>query len=366
MYKSENNYLVQLDGIRAIAVTCVMLSHFIPYHLIRFVPFGSMGVNLFFVLSGFLITRILIKTKIDNEFKKNKLSYYLVQFYFRRTLRIFPIYYLTIFLLFIIHVIPDKAHLFWLLSYLMNIKFSMPTIWESSYFGHFIHFWSLCVEEQFYLFFPISVFLISIKKLKYVFLLFIIVGISSRLLLYILNAPINSLYVLTPTCFDSFGIGALLAYMFIFQKDKLENILRNRIIILIFVIVFILSLIISRNFLENYKECRTVLERFLFSLCCFYFVGIAALGSYSGKTKLFLQNSKIIYVGKISYGLYIYHNFVPYINTSIAEKFNFKPLIYMNSNIILSLILNIIITFLIASFSWRFIENPINKLKNKY
>ena len=139
---NKNSYLIQLDGVRAIAVSIVMLSHFVPYHLIRFVPLGSMGVNIFFVLSGFLITRILIKSKMENELKKDSTSYYIKQFYFRRTLRIFPIYYLTIFVLFLIHIIPDKAHLYWLLSYLMNIKFSLPNVWESNYFGHFNHFWS--------------------------------------------------------------------------------------------------------------------------------------------------------------------------------------------------------------------------------
>ena len=363
---NKNSYLIQLDGVRAIAVSIVMLSHFVPYHLIRFVPLGSMGVNIFFVLSGFLITRILIKSKMENELKKDSTSYYIKQFYFRRTLRIFPIYYLTIFVLFLIHIIPDKAHLYWLLSYLMNIKFSLPNVWESNYFGHFNHFWSLCVEEQFYLFFPFLVFFIPTNKLKNVFLVLIFIGVFSRFLLYFFNAPLNSIYVLTPTCFDAFGIGALLAYLYIFEKEKLEKILDKRSSIIILVLVFILSLIISRHFIINYKECRTVLERFLFSLCCFYFVGIAALGNYKGKIKLFLENPLVLYTGKISYGLYIFHNFVPYLMNIFAKKYNIAALLYIKSHLFTSFIFYTLITFIIATLSWHIIEYPISKLKNKY
>ena len=363
---NKNSYLIQLDGIRAIAVSIVMISHFVPYKLIRFVPLGSMGVNIFFVLSGFLITRILIKSKIENELINRNNFYSLKQFYFRRTLRIFPIYYLTIFTLYLFHLVPDRAHLYWLLSYLMNIKFSLPDVWESNYFTAVVHFWSLCVEEQFYLFFPFLVLFISTNKLKKTFLFLIFIGLFSRFLLYYFNAPLNSLYVLTPTCFDAFGIGALLAYLYIFEKEKLKKILDKRSSIIILVLVFILGLIISRHFIINYKECRTVLERFLFSLCCFYFVGIAALGNYKGKIKLFLENPLVLYTGKISYGLYIFHNFVPYLMNIFAKKYNIAALLYIKSHLFTSFIFYTLITFIIATLSWHIIEYPISKLKNKY
>ena len=227
-------------------------------------------------------------------------------------------------------------------------------------FGHYV------LRNNFIFFFPFLVFFIPTNKLKKVFLFLIFIGVFSRFLLYIYNAPLNSIYVLTPTCFDAFGIGALLAYLYLFEKEKLEKTLANKNAIIILVIVFITGLVISRIFIKDYKECRTVLERFLFSLCCFYFVGIAALGNYTGRVKLFLENPSILYIGKISYGLYIFHNFVPYLMNLFAKKYKITPLIYINEHLFTSLLFYTFTTFLIAALSWRFIENPISKLKNRY
>src|ERR1700753_4156554 len=93
--KEERTYFAQLDGLRCLAVMSVLICHWIVYRAVALVPLGSMGVNLFFVLSGFLITRILLLSK--EEYQAGTLAHPIRRFYFRRTLRIFPIYYLSIF-----------------------------------------------------------------------------------------------------------------------------------------------------------------------------------------------------------------------------------------------------------------------------
>jgi len=368
----------QLDGLRCIAVVAVLISHWVKYWAVVVIPLGSMGVNLFFVLSGFLITRILLLSKDEENvstFKSIK------KFYIRRTLRIFPIYFLTIFLIILLNIKGVRENMFWLLTYTQNIKFAMPGVWESGQMRYFVHLWSLSVEEQFYVFFPLLIFLIPKPKIKLFFYIVISTGVLSRLLLYIISAPKNSLYVFTPCCFDSFGIGSLLAYLLMYELETLTRILNKNYFFLIAVIIFTIDIIYSRLYIEGYGECRTVLERFLFSVCCFWIVGKAAINSYTGFMRHFLENKFVIYIGKISYGMYVYHLFIyPFFEHyiwTIYTKYSapilgsyiwrvilkYSPPNY--GNMMYQTCFLFIVTIFIASVSWYLIERPLNRLKEK-
>ena len=169
--------LPTLDGLRGIAILMVLIGHFHQGHLIReYFPLlskvisriasaGDIGVELFFVLSGFLITGILLDTK-DQPHSLSK-------FYVRRVLRIFPLYYgalaivLVVLPIFVPLDAPGKeivARQGWLWVYLINFPL-VPWIWDESGMFMFGHFWSLCVEEHFYLIWPWVVAAISPKRL---------------------------------------------------------------------------------------------------------------------------------------------------------------------------------------------------------
>ncbi|HTB32844.1 MAG TPA: acyltransferase, partial [Bacteroidia bacterium] len=211
MIKSLNQrskHFNQLDGLRCIAVAIVLISHWLRYKAVDLVPLGSMGVNLFFVLSGFLITRILLISKEENGGKA--IWPPIKHFYLRRTLRIFPIYYLTIIFLALINFPSTRENIAWLLTYTFNIKISLLSASVNNSVGFLFHLWSLSVEEQFYIFFPLLLFLIPKSKIKSFIYSVILFGVASRLILYVLAAPKDSLYGLMPCCLDAFGIGALL------------------------------------------------------------------------------------------------------------------------------------------------------------
>lgn len=384
-YKLKLTHFEQLDGLRCIAVMAVLICHWVTITAVEVIPLGSMGVNLFFVLSGFLISRILFVNKDSNDL--NNISHFgsLKQFYIRRSIRIFPIYFITIFVLFLINFEAVRENIGWLVTYTLNIKFSQPNVWESNQLGYLVHLWSLCVEEQFYIFFPFLIFFIPKSKLKITIYGLIILGILSRFLLWQFDAPKNSIYALLPSCADAFGIGALLSYYFLYEIENLKKIISNNILFISVVVIFIVSIIYSHYFIYKYGECRTVLERFLFCVCCFWIVGKAALGNYSGWIKKFLENKRVVYLGKISYGLYIYHNFIhPLLIQSVNKLYSnltFKRYfekIYYNTHLtffknfvnnngsILMVILLFSLTILVASISWRYIEKPINQLKEKF
>src|SRR6266568_1679125 len=141
------NYVNKIDGLRFVAIALVVIEHFAPFIGERY-TMAYYGVDLFFVISGFLITSILFNSRQNDTFFN---SY--KKFIGRRTLRIFPIYYLTILILFLINLEVVRQYLFYFLTYTYNyawIYYKIPL-------NPVRPFWSLCVEEQFYLFWPIIV-----------------------------------------------------------------------------------------------------------------------------------------------------------------------------------------------------------------
>jgi peptidoglycan/LPS O-acetylase OafA/YrhL len=118
-------YIKQLDSIRAFAVILVIISHWFPYHYVKILRFGNVGVEIFFVLSGFLITRILLNSREKSEtFGKSKIEI-LKNFIARRSLRIFPIYYILLVFLFIFAKSTTNIEndLFYYVSYTSNWLF---------------------------------------------------------------------------------------------------------------------------------------------------------------------------------------------------------------------------------------------------
>ncbi len=142
----NSGYLRQLDGLRALSVAAVAWSHWRAYWFRESsVPWAEFGVETFFVISGFLITGILL----DNRSESSK-PFVLRQFYARRFLRIFPLFYATLVIGFVLRADSLRQTLFWHAGYLSNIYFYL---W--GWCGQLSHFWSLAVEEQFYLFWPL-------------------------------------------------------------------------------------------------------------------------------------------------------------------------------------------------------------------
>jgi len=342
------NYLKELDGLRCIAVSAVMIGHWTyKYSFHRYtLGLGIHGVNLFFVLSGFLISRILIATKELNQ----KPSFTLKQFYIRRALRIFPIYYLVLLIAFILNIPNCRPAIGWLLTYTSNIR----SFFSGFDFQYMIHFWSLSVEEQFYIFFPLLVLITPKKHLLKLFSGLTVMAILSRVIAFhFIHNKEGAEWVsfaFTPCCFDCFSIGAILAYLFIYKPDLLKRILKYRIFYWIcFLVAFITYLIYSEKVPSMFD---VIAVRFLYSVFCFWLIGKASLGEFKNGFGAFLLHPAVIYLGRISYGIYIFHNFMSYIYGSL-----FFPGIDL---------LYFVTTVALASLSLKYFEKPINDLKRKF
>lgn len=362
--KENSLYLRQLDGIRFLAVTMVMIDHWSGDSL--GFPISYLGVCMFFVLSGFLITRILLNAKAKDESLERGHGFSLKQFYIRRTIRIFPIYYLTIFVLFLLHTKPVREHLFWTLTYSTNIFVAIKHTW----LGIIDHLWSLGVEEQFYLFFPFVVFFIPTKYLLKVLYGFIILSVGLRMYFYLSGTPWMTPYVLMPTSLDAFGMGGVLAYFFKENNHNFRKIITNKVLLIGSLLLYVLVVLWSKKVGEGQNYVTIIWLRFFESLLSLFVVGNAAY-NFEGIVKSILENKVINYLGRISYGLYIYHFLIynAYNNSDIPNHpidriLQKLPLI--EQNMTLKIVFLYALTVLVATLSWYLIEKPINQQKEKF
>lgn len=343
------DYIVQLDGIRFLAVAGVLFGHWVeaPYlkHLTTFVAAES--VHLFFVLSGFLITRILLQNKIKAAASPLKV---LRQFYIRRVLRIFPLYYFVLFMGVVFSIPYAKEYFWWFFTYTANIKIGLI----NGFAGYYSHLWSLAVEEQFYIFFPLLILFFPVRHHLKLFLLLIAGAIVSRIMIYFYFSSPGSViwvsYTFTTACFDCFAVGALLAYLQVYKRELLQRLLKRSYIFLFFLLLTIALYIF--DFINKPGLVFIATGRTLFSLFVFWLIGKASSPGFKGVIGKFFEYPPVIYLGKISYGIYVYHYLVPWLfqkagfNHFSGEKFFFLA-----------------VTIIIASASWHFFENPINRLK---
>jgi peptidoglycan/LPS O-acetylase OafA/YrhL len=360
-------YFEQLDGLRFVAVSLVLFDHWLAER--NTLPLGPLGVNLFFVLSGFLITGILIRSKMKDDTLSRSHWFSFRQFYIRRSLRIFPVYYLSVFVLMALHSSSVEGKEWWHLCYATNLYIAIKQTW----LGVTDHFWSLAVEEQFYLFFPMVIFLTPIKWLPRFFVGFVGLAVLLRILLFVNHTDWVVQYVSMPTSLDAFGAGALLAYFSIFNTTLFQTTLTNKKTLLLSIAAFVVVIISEKTLYTTHRNFSTeVLERLIGAIMCFYIIANAVIG-YNGIVKWLLVNPVSNYFGKISYGLYVYHNFVFNYYHTQTDHFTLKSLhkIYgivpmLQGQVWFELLYYFILTTLLATISWYFFEKYINNLKRYF
>jgi peptidoglycan/LPS O-acetylase OafA/YrhL len=350
----DGKYYKYLDSYRFIAVFLVILMHWLPSYLGKSF-LGKIGVDMFFVLSGFLITEILLKQrdKIDKHSNATKKVTALKIFYIRRALRIFPIYYVVIFIFFLLREPDLTTHLNYYLFYGANYLLVFYKDWA----GMFTHLWSLAVEEQFYLIWPLFILLLPFAVLKR--------GIVSLLILSLLfvcyisfNEDIFQRYNLL-SCLNVLGVGSLLAFL----KFKSHSILTPSYIdhIVFWPGLFIIGFFVT-GFFTNYFLLQIVIN-------IVAFVAIKFLITRENKMlDIFMNNPFFSFLGKISYGLYLYHNFIPWLLRNITgtetQFVVFKTQWFSAPHGFVEIFIEqFLLLLIIASLSWFLLEKPINKLK---
>jgi peptidoglycan/LPS O-acetylase OafA/YrhL len=334
------NFKPQINGLRALAVLLVLVEHSLSdAFLIKKIGPGFLGVRLFFVISGYLITGILLSAKQEAA----SLGWSLRQFYARRFLRIFPPYYLLLLILALVGAREYLDHWTWHTFYASNFLLVRAGDWIPL----LSHFWSLAVEEQFYLVWPLLILLVPARRLPWVIGAAIVVGMASRGAMAVAGFSGVAVRSLTTSCLDILGVGALLAYVERFHPRVVPGLLRWGLVAGVGLFLPMLALRLN----EGSWTIRAVFLDLSAALMFLWAIGRAAQGTLP---KL-LENRALAYIGQISYGIYLIHPVLPEAFEGLGRPL---PELGWWHFAVLSAW-----TVGLASISWHLYEKPINTLK---
>jgi peptidoglycan/LPS O-acetylase OafA/YrhL len=341
----------QLDTIRALAAGMVILSHWAP-GVATFWLNGHVGVQLFFVISGYLITGILLDARQEAERVGLHAQVVIQRFYIRRVLRIVPLYYATLAWTYAVGFDAVRNSIQWHIPYLSNVFFALRGEW----FGEVAHFWSLAVEEQFYFVWPWVILFASKRWLLPLITVCIAIAVPFR---YVIEQLVGlhaiAVIVLPVASLDTLGMGALFAVLERMQGRSQESTVRAASLATILGSVGLLAFMACHLMprLVGPHEWMNTVGKALLAPAALGIVYPAARG-IAGPVGRLLAWEPLIYLGKISYGLYIFHFFVPAMTSSIFARYGL-PVKELGGPYTFFL-LNLLVLVLLSSLSWHLFE----------
>ena len=305
------------------------------------IPGGQIGVNMFFVISGYLITLLLIKEEETKGFISLKL------FYIRRTIRIFPVYYLLLIIYFIFQLLGwfDFTTNSWIrsITYSKDFPITGGSDWESG------HLWSLSVEEHFYLLWPFLFKFLKNQKIPFAFLIIIVVTIVR------LTTDLSHFHLFTRA--DALMWGCIFAIYNDSCINFLNNIYKKSSLFLLIPFVLLFVVLAGKKILASlgFQDCEHFNVAFLGSyglltdLCTGFIILISV--NFSGNLWFkFLNSTLLNYIGKLSYSIYLWQQI--FFSTKVGFLNTFPY--------------NIIAIIIVANISFYLVEKPLLKLRTKF
>jgi peptidoglycan/LPS O-acetylase OafA/YrhL len=355
---SDPRYKPQLDSLRTLAVFGVMIEHYIPgSDWIRgHIPCGALGVRLFFVLSGYLITGILFRSRLRLDASDQSLKKILKNFFARRFIRLMPVYY--VYLLAVALTMPFARPYLWaFVLYLQNFLFAArPELFAKM----LAHFWSLAVEEQFYLTWPFIILLVPRRYLLATVSVFIVAGPLSRIVGLAAGFLPLQIDLMMPSHFDTLGLGGLLAILQLGDANDRNWGERLTKLGLFIGAPLTVASIVAEDL--QFGEFKLIFSELGMGLL-FSWVVVRAADGFQGVIGGVLNFEPLQYLGKISYGLYVYHFNVPgLLRDKIAPHLG----IDLPESAWLKLLIYACVTVVLASASSQWLEKPINRLKTQF
>ena len=372
----RGGHLAPLDGLRGIAILLVMFHHYqivpqgegLQAALYNLSMFGPHGVDLFFVLSGFLITGILLDSRGHIHYFRN--------FYIRRTLRIFPLYYAVVFLCVVVLpripiLQPERMSTVsvdwpWYLGYVSNFLVAKTQSWRHPILGVT---WSLAIEEQFYLIWAGVVFLLVPRRLRNLSLGLIAFSAAARITLLAMGAGWMQVYVLTPCRFDAIALGAYIAATWREPDCWWQGSAARGIVRWVAYLGTLVALLLYALAIAQYDRPRTMI---------FGYTPIAILFGSWLCTSLSLPNTSPVnrllgssflrFFGKYSYAIYLFH--LP-IRAVIRDTLFHSSRIgaILPNDIVKQMVFYVVATAAVAPaalLSWNVLEKPLLALKERF
>jgi peptidoglycan/LPS O-acetylase OafA/YrhL len=342
---------IQLDALRAIAVTMVLYSHFFAAGGSSF--WGHIGVRLFFVLSGFLITRVLLEARSAAEFETGAA---LRSFYIRRALRIFPPYFAVLGFIWVFDLEQARPSLLWHALYLSNFWYALRNDWTP---WVLCHFWSLSIEEQFYVAWPLIVLLVPRRRFEPICMGIILLSLAYRFYWPVTATPALARDLLPPASMDALASGALLA-CWRSRGAALPQWMR------LGWPAFAAAFLMIEWFVPAPPDPTLEWARWLLlqvlPLVPLMAIVAACSSGLGGTLGKLAELPPLLALGRISYGVYLYHPILlslavksqPWIPLNVSEQGPGRLLVASAATIV------------VASISWVVFERPLNRLKRHF
>lgn len=340
-------YLPQLDGLRGLAILAVMFHHF-GFHPPSWMDWGPVGPSVFFLLSGYLITHSLWKLQGRATTGAWDFSRLLLKFHARRIFRLLPLIIVLLAIGWLCGLRSYRETWMWHLTFLTNFYMVSTNEWV----GSLSHFWSLSVQEQFYLLWPLVLF-VPRRVFPQAMVLIVLSAAAFRLGCLLQGSSEFTRWFLLPASLDAFATGGLVAWI---QSKGWSSIVRSRTWAWPLLIAATVSLIFSRylRFLPDTNLATSIVE--LFECIFFAWLLLRLLESPRCLSTRLLKFRPLIFVGKISYGIFIFH-------TLVAVAFSFwleeAELTQTNLSFLRAAILAAM-SIAIAAASWQWFEHPLN------
>ncbi|GEC79210.1 acyltransferase family protein [Flavobacterium aquatile] len=354
---NDKIYLPGLNGIRAIAALSVAFSHinnrFDYYNLPKseLLDLANFGVTIFFTLSGFLITYLLLV-----ELQKTA-TIDVRKFYMRRILRIWPLYFVYLLIVLIINGIDSlQWPILFYIFMLPNLRNSFAAITNVTVGSHNLtymvgHYWSLGVEEQFYSFWPWIIK--RVKNLLQFLIFFPIVYVVIKLLLRLTHAPLGIVTFFNYTRFGCLAIGALGAYLYFNKSSKLKYWFTKK---TVEICAWILLLIVA----INKFHITSLIDHELIAMGTLVLI----INQINNPKRLISLEYKLFdYLGKISFGLYVYNPLIIYLMAFVINPMGIKNDLVKKAVIYILVVGAIII---VSHISYHYFEKRFLKIKYKY
>jgi len=363
--RNNTRHLKPLDGIRGIAVLMVICFHY------GYFAAGWVGVQIFFTLSGYLITTILLSNRSSSP------SSYFGIFYWHRALRILPVVYALMLVCGVVYVLSSQPSSFgsdwpWLVAFSGNFA----RMRQSDLGSSFVHLWSLAVEQQFYLIWPFLIFILPPRGFRAAVVVILIFTPAVRYVLFqhLIGIGYTSIYagkatyVLPFTQFDAFAAGAAIP---LWSLDKMRNPGRWFNLTLAATALAGFSVLISQYFwgkgafIASFGFAMYLIQDYGYVwgyslLNLLSMLGIVCAIQRIGPTPI-LANGPLVWIGKISYGAYVYQLPLLRVAEAILNHLGIeivgiiKPIVFVSW---------VALVFLISDISFRWLEQPFLKLKH--
>ncbi|MFT3992290.1 MAG: acyltransferase [Luteolibacter sp.] len=347
---------VQLDGLRAISMIAICWDHWLPKGWPRLFPF-EVFLFFFLVLTGYLITGGLLRERDRREehnrpWRKQALK----NFHLRRGMRILAPYYVAFAFALLVQA-PDAWHApFWYLFHLSNIHMATLADWP----GGTSHFWSLAMQQQFYLFWPFVIWFLPRKWLAPTILLVATIAPVMRFLHPQIAHFFTRPEILTWASLDYFALGSLFA-LSVHRGMSLESPGLRLISWLGFTIYLI---IFTASALHLPTFGLRPLQQTALSIALCGFIAAAIVG-FTGPAKRLLESAPLQKIGQLSYGVYLYHNLAPLASGKILPWIFWNPWFETAPGFFVRLAVFAGITWLLTLASWRWIEKPLQEVRGK-